>query len=150
MQNLFSSSAKPRFADRREILAIARQTALRIAQDHPDVLKIMLFGSFAREDYGARSDLDLLIVLEHSDQPPHERLTGFLRCASKYPTDMLVLTQTQLEARLADGDLFLRRAISEGILLYPESDETDARGYGFYSSLGGQPPFGRTLLEEDR
>ena len=127
MQNPFSSSARPRFADKGEILAIARQTALRIAREHPEVLKILLFGSFARHDYGARSDLDLLILLAHSDQPPRERITDFLRCLSKYPTDLLVLTQAELDSRLADGDLFLRRALSEGILLYPESDESESR-----------------------
>jgi len=114
--------------DRREILTIARQTALRIAREHPEVLKIILFGSFARGDYGARSDLDLLVVLAHSDQSPQQRYTDFLRCVSNYPTDLLVLTQADLASRQADDDLFLRRALREGILFYPESDHPESRG----------------------
>jgi predicted nucleotidyltransferase len=124
MQKIFSSSAKPRFAHKRDILDIARQAALRIRWEHPEVLRVILFGSFARGDYGTRSDLDLLIVLSHSSQSQHERLGDFLRCAPKYPADMLVLTEAELESRLADGDLFLRRALSEGIVLSPESAET--------------------------
>jgi uncharacterized protein len=119
MLNPFLSSAKARFADKSEILDIARQTAHRIAVLHPEVHRILLFGSFAREDYGTRSDLDLLIVLEHSDLPANERLADFLRCASNYPTDMLVLTQAELESRLAAGDPFLGRVVRESIPLYP-------------------------------
>ena len=118
MQNPFLSSARPRFANKHEILEIARQTAFRIAREHPEVVKILVFGSFAREDYGVRSDLDLLIVLKNSDQSPGDRLAEFLRCAPKYPTDMVVLTQAELEARLAAGEPFIRRGLSEGILVY--------------------------------
>ncbi len=126
MQDLFSISAGPRFADKCEILAIAREAAFRIARAHPEALKIILFGSFARGDYGARSDLDLLIVLEHSSRPLHERFTEFQPYVPAYPTDMLVLTEAELRSRLADGDLFLQRALSEGIVLYPESDGAKA------------------------
>jgi predicted nucleotidyltransferase len=127
MPNLFLNSAKPRFADKREILSIARQIAFRIARAHPEVLKIILFGSFARGDYGVRSDLDLLVVLTHSDRPAQERLTDFLSHAQTYPTDMLLLTQAELESRLAEDDPFLKRAVSDGIQLYPVTMEAEVR-----------------------
>lgn len=127
MPNLFLNSVEPRFADRREILAIARQIAFRIAREHPEVVRIILFGSFARGDYGVRSDLDLLVVLAHSNRPAQERLTDFLSHAQTYPTDMLLLTQAELELRLAEGDPFLKRAVSEGILLYPVTMEAEVQ-----------------------
>ncbi len=40
MQNPFSSSAGPRFVDREEILAPAQETAIRIAEDYPQVRRI--------------------------------------------------------------------------------------------------------------
>ena len=106
---------------------MARQMVSRIIGEHPEVLKIILFGSFARGDYGVRSDLDLLVVLAHSDRPARERLTEFLDYASPYPTDMLLLTQAELAARLAEDDPFLKRALSEGIQLYPAIKEAGAR-----------------------
>jgi predicted nucleotidyltransferase len=83
------------------------------------VLRILLFGSFARNDYGARSDLDLLIILQRSDESASERIGRFLAYAPAYPTDMLVYTKEELQARIAGGDAFLNRAVRESIQLYP-------------------------------
>jgi predicted nucleotidyltransferase len=89
-----------------------------MGEARPDVAEILLFGSFARGDYGPRSDLDLLIVLEQSDRPFVERIGEFLRLVPPYPTDVFPYTREEIEARLAEGDPFLGRAIAEGIVLY--------------------------------
>jgi len=123
MPNPFLSSAGPRFVNRDEILAVARETARRIAAAHPQVLRVILFGSFARDDYGIRSDLDLLIILKESEKPVSERLEECLRHVSAYPTDIFPLTEAEIESRLEEGDAFLQRALSEGVLLYPDPDE---------------------------
>jgi len=120
MQSPFLSSAGSRFVDRDEILHLARETAARIAARHPEVLKVLLFGSFAREDYGTRSDLDFLVILRHSDEPLRERIERFLADAPAYPTDMLVYTEQELQARISGGDAFLTRATNESIQLFPK------------------------------
>ena len=67
MRNPFSSFPAPRFADRDETVALARQFSNLLTAARPEIRRIILFGSFG--DYGARSDLDLLIVLARSDKP---------------------------------------------------------------------------------
>ncbi len=119
MPNPFLSSPTPRFADHNETVALARQFSSRVAAARPEVRKIILFGSFARGDYGTRSDLDLLIVLDRSDKALGERLSDYLQFGSGYPTDILPLTEQEIDARLADRDPFLRRILDEGIQLYP-------------------------------
>ena len=120
MRNPFFSSAAPKFVDRDEILGIARASARRIAAEYPSVSKIVLFGSFARGDYGWRSDLDLLVILETSEKPPSERIGEILSFVSAYPTDVFPYTIAEIQSRLSEGDPFLSRALSEGIILYPE------------------------------
>jgi predicted nucleotidyltransferase len=120
MQNPFWNSAGPRFADRDKVFDLARKTARQIADQNPEVLKILLFGSFARGDYGLRSDLDLLIVLRASDEAAHERLSRFLAYTPMYPTDMLVYTNEELRTRISGGDAFLARALRESIQIWPE------------------------------
>ena len=119
MRNPFLTTAGPRFADREELLSLARETAERIATAQPYVREGILFGSFARGDYGTRSDLDLLVILDRSDKPARERLVDFLEYTSNYPMDIFPLTQAEIESRLREGDPFLRRVMREGILLYP-------------------------------
>ena len=118
MQNPFLISAKPRFVDREAILTLARETARRIGTEHPQVLRILLFGSFAREDYGTRSDLDLLVILKESEKSVPERIADLLKYAPAYPTDIFPLTVAEVESRLEAGDPFLQRALREGILLW--------------------------------
>jgi predicted nucleotidyltransferase len=119
MRNPFWTSAGPRFADRDEILDLARTTARRIAASHPELIKVLLFGSFAGSSYGVRSDLDLLVILRHSDQPLRERIGRFLEYAPAYPTDLLVYTEQELEAAISSGNAFLTRVVSESLQVYP-------------------------------
>jgi hypothetical protein len=122
MQNTFWNSAGPRFADRDEVLDLARKTARQTANQYPEVSEILLFGSFARGDYGLRSDLDLPIILQASNEAAPERINRFLTYAPLYPTDMLVYTDKELRARISGGDAFLARAVEESIQIWPEKD----------------------------
>jgi predicted nucleotidyltransferase len=97
--------------------------AARIAANHPEVRRIILFGSFARQDFGVHSDLDLLIVLSSSDVPVRERIAEFLEECSVYPTDVFPLTEAELDARLQSGDPFWTQAVREGIECYRREPE---------------------------
>jgi predicted nucleotidyltransferase len=120
MRNPFLSSAGPRFANREEVLALARETAARIAAAYPQIFRIILFGSFARGDYGTRSDLDLLVIFRESEISMRELLSELIRFSPAYPTDFVPLTRFEVDSRLAEGDPFLSQAIGEGIVLYPD------------------------------
>ena len=124
MQNPFLRSAEPKFASRRQILDLARTTAERIAADHPQVTRILLFGSFARGDFGTRSDMDLLILLKDSSLPIRDRIAQFLEYCSGYPADVFPLTETELEGRLRENDPFWVRAVSEAIECYRRDEGT--------------------------
>lgn len=119
MQNPFWHSAGPRFVDREAILGRARDAARRIASRHPEVRRVLLFGSFARGDHGVRSDLDLFIIVNHSDKPLPDRVVDFLEDASDYPTDILIYTEDELQARLSEGNRFLSQAMREAVQLFP-------------------------------
>ena len=119
MQNPFWNSAGPRFIDRNEILALARGTAQRIAAEHTEVKKILLFGSFARNDYGARSDIDLLLVLSRSDKTARERTAEYMDAEAGYPTDILAYTEEEIESELATGNPFIAGILRDPVQLYP-------------------------------
>ena len=93
--------------------------ARRIAAADPNVEKVILFGSFARGDYGARSDIDLLVILGQSSLAFRDRVFDLLPHVSSYPTDVFPYTAAEVESRLASADPFLTKAVHEGIQLYP-------------------------------
>jgi predicted nucleotidyltransferase len=92
--------------------------AARIAANHPEVRRVVLFGSFARGNFSARSDIDLLIVLKSSDLPVRERIPEFLSDCSAYPTDVFPLTEAELDLLLRDSDPFWMQVVREGIECY--------------------------------
>ena len=118
MQNPFLRSAGPAFRDRNEILGLAREAAARMGAACPEVEQGVLFGSFARNDYGVHSDLDLLVILDRTEKSVFQRLDEYLPWAPAYPTDILPLTRFEVQSRLERSDPFLRRALNEGITLY--------------------------------
>ena len=99
------------------MLAMARTMAARIAARHPDVTRVLLFGSCARGDFSAQSDLDLLILLKSSSLPVSDRIAEFLNDCTAYPTDVFPLTEGELQERLRDGDPFWTQAVKEAVEL---------------------------------
>jgi predicted nucleotidyltransferase len=89
--------------------------AARIRARHPEVTRVLVFGSWARGDFSAHSDLDLLILLKSSSLPVRDRIGTFLTDCAAYPTDVFPLTEDELQERLREGDPFWTRVIREAI-----------------------------------
>jgi len=80
--------------------------------------KAILFGSFARGDYHAGSDVDLLIVKD-IDQPFTERGADVLRaCPSALALEPLVYTPAELQWMIQQDNPFIRQVLAEGVVIY--------------------------------
>ena len=84
-----------------------------------DIAAAFIFGSFARGDFSARSDMDLLIVLRSAKKSIPDRIEEFLKDCSAYPTDVFPLTEQELRARLKENDPFWTQALKDAIQCYP-------------------------------
>lgn len=81
--------------------------------------RIVLFGSHARGNPGATSDLDLLII-EESSLPRYRRAPRYLRAlVGTYPAkDVIVWTPEEVNAWCAVPNAFITAALREGRTLY--------------------------------
>ena len=81
--------------------------------------RIILFGSYARGDANADSDLDLLVVVPGVRYPRREstRIRRALR-GLMVPIDVIVATPEQVERYRDSIGLVYRAALQEGIVLY--------------------------------
>ena len=84
-----------------------------------DPQQIILFGSYARGDYGPDSDVDLLVVMEGVDAPRAEstRLRRALRGVMT-PVDVIVATPVQLARHRQTAGLIYSSALADGKVLY--------------------------------
>jgi uncharacterized protein len=87
--------------------------------------KIILFGSYARGNPRAESDVDMLVVM---DTPLREVQQAIQICQQidyRFGLDLIVHTPKYLEERLKMGDWFLRDVLKEGKVIYEVLDERD-------------------------
>lgn len=80
--------------------------------------KAILFGSCARGDADAYSDIDL-IVIKRTDKRFLDRLAEVIRCIDPdFALDVLVYTPEEFELMLADGNPLLANAVEHGKVIY--------------------------------
>jgi predicted nucleotidyltransferase len=91
----------------------------RRIRDTTTPAKIILFGSYARGEADADSDLDLLVVVRDVRYPRREstRIRRALR-GLLVPIDVIVATPEQVERYRDSSGLVYRAALREGVVLY--------------------------------
>lgn len=94
-----------------------RQWAQRIARARKQVRRIGYFGSYARGDWGVGSDLDLVIVVDDSDQPFEKRARDWDVTDLPVPADVLVYTLEEWKA-LPPQERFYQTLMREMIWVY--------------------------------
>ncbi len=117
MQSKYYGSAKITYFDKDAVWQALRQLAARLGSQHPEIARIIVFGSLVRGEAVPGSDVDLLLVLRESDRPFPER-AGLYR-PSGFPVglDIFAYTHDEVRRMLADGNWFLKHALEEGVTL---------------------------------
>jgi predicted nucleotidyltransferase len=83
-------------------------------------IAIFIFGSFAWGKPDDGSDLDLLIVVDQSEEKPYERIRKGLKSLRglKIPKDILVYTNSEFEEMAKDKASLCFKIKNEGIKAY--------------------------------
>lgn len=100
----------------------ARQSVQRIVAAYKPE-RVVLFGSYARGEQTADSDIDLLVVKR---RPKERRLVdriGRILELVPYgtPVEPIVLTPSEIAGRLRANDFFLQEVLESGVVLYEKS-----------------------------
>lgn len=113
-RNASSSFAKARFPDHQQIRDKLATLANQAMQQDPNIEAVYLFGSRATGNFSARSDADLLIIVQNDSQRPIDRIPHHLQLFLKSPVPVEVFPYTRDEIR---QNAFAQRALKEGVLL---------------------------------
>jgi predicted nucleotidyltransferase len=94
-----------------------RAMGRRIGREfHPD--RVLLFGSYARGDQGADSDVDLLVIMPTEGKAVYQAAKIRASLRTDFPVDIVVRTPDQVCQRLALEDFFMKEALEQGKVLY--------------------------------
>lgn len=116
MPNGSSDFAEASFLDRDRVLEALRRAAAEARAAHPEIQRVLLFGSLARGDYSASSDADLIVVVRREFQGVLERAPYQIH-TPVISTDTLVYSESEFERLAADPAGFLARNLAGAIEL---------------------------------
>lgn len=94
-----------------------RRWAEKVVQQRQDVVRIGYFGSYARGDWGVGSDLDLIVVVQRSDQPRQRRTVAWDLIDLPVPADLLVYTREEWQSLRHQGR-FSQTIMREAVWVY--------------------------------
>ena len=116
MHGLSSSSAAVEFLDREKVLVDLRKAAAEARARHPEIARVYLFGSLARDDWTADSDADLIVVVRTEFRDVLERSVYQIQCRS-IATDTLVYSEAEFERQASEAGSFLAQAMENAVAL---------------------------------
>ncbi len=97
------------------------QTAVKeLISHHPEIERVILFGSLARGDAVPGSDADLLLILRDSELPFLARSVEYRPGGVGLGVDVFAYTRAELDTMLAENNTFVLQALREGITLFGE------------------------------
>jgi len=104
--------------DRDRVDRAVRLWAAKASTEHPWLVRLGYFGSYARGDWGVGSDLDLLAVVTWSDQPFFRRALAWNLNGLPVPAEILILTEAEWQAQQADRGRFARMLADEIVWVF--------------------------------
>ncbi len=114
-----------KWPDAQTVAQAVRHWSQKALLSHFDVMRIGYFGSYARGDWGVGSDLDLIIVVESSDQPFERRASEWDATELPVPADVLVYTDEEWQSLEQEGR-FYQTVTQEAVWVYIRGDATSA------------------------
>jgi uncharacterized protein len=106
-------------AQRKKVDSQLLREVVRRIRAEAEPRQVILFGSQARGEEGADSDLDLMIVID-TDQPRHKRPLPFYRALAGLglAKDIVVYTPAEVEEWKTASLSLVATALREGTVLY--------------------------------
>jgi len=101
-----------KWPDKSEVVNALRAWATRVRRSCPSILHVGYIGSYAREDWGVGSDLDVIVVVKESSDK-----AGVLSSDMKaipVPVDLRVFSLAEWEGILRGATRFSRVLREEG------------------------------------
>lgn len=110
-----SDSSVHTWPDRETVHEAVTRWAEELSAGRDDVVGVAYLGSYARGDWGPESDVDLVVVVEETDEPVWRRGRSFDVTGLPVPADLLVFDREEWAERMGRGDRFARTVRDEAV-----------------------------------
>jgi len=94
-----------RWPDRETVDRAVRDFGAEVAGADDRVVRVGYFGSYARGDWGVGSDVDLVVILDSSEEPFERRSLAYDLSRLPVPADLLVYTAAEWDRMSEQGGM---------------------------------------------
>ena len=108
------SSVVIKSVDKDQIRDAVTSYSKRLRVEHPELLRIIWFGSWVTGLPAPGSDVDLCLIVSSCDKPARDRISDYLPLGFPTGVDLLVYTQDEFD-RLREISPGLYQAILSGL-----------------------------------
>lgn len=116
-----SDSSVIKWPNHRDVDRAVRLWAQRVGSNDPNVRRVGYFGSYARGDWGVGSDIDLIVIVDESNEPFERRNLGFRTDELPVQSQLLVYTRAEWDGLLEADGRFGRTLQDETVWVYPSA-----------------------------
>ncbi|MDD5675704.1 MAG: nucleotidyltransferase domain-containing protein [Chitinivibrionales bacterium] len=100
-----------KWPDRPSVISALQNWATRLKAQNAEIIKIGFFGSYARDDWGVGSDIDIIMIVSSSNLPFEKRSAIIDTTALPIAADLLVYTENEWKKMKESG--FYRKVMLE-------------------------------------
>jgi predicted nucleotidyltransferase len=108
------STAVIRSIDREKVQDAVHEYARQLRQRHPEVIRLIWFGSWVNGYPTPGSDVDICLILSTTDKPLRDRLPDYLPVRFPVGIDLQIYTQNELD-HISQSSPGWYQAITSGI-----------------------------------
>jgi len=113
------SSSVLKWPDHQSVTKAVHRWAEQIVRERPDVNRVGYFGSYATRNWGVGSDLDLIIIVAHSEEPFERRAAAWDTTKLPVPVDLLVYTEKEWQS-INRHSRFKKTLMNETVWVYKQ------------------------------
>lgn len=116
------NSSVIKWPDQDQVDAAAREWAANVAPEHPELVKLGYFGSYARGDWGVGSDLDVVALVADSELSFAERPMAWDLLSLPVPAEIVIYTLVEWQELKEEGARLVETIDREVVWLYLSPD----------------------------
>lgn len=109
-----------KWPDRQTIDQSVRGWVSTLVSSRSDILRVGYFGSYAKDDWGVGSDLDIMVIMTQSKKPFWQRSLEFDLTNLPIPSEILVYTRDEWEKMRKEGRGFCQVVEQEAVWIYED------------------------------
>jgi uncharacterized protein len=121
MQKRSSSSVAIKSRDRGALVRSVEGYARRLREEHPEIRRVIWFGSWVNGIPTPGSDVDVCVILSSSAKPFRERIPDYLPVGFPVGVDLFPYTEEEFH-RLSEESPSWHAAILSGKVVWPRMD----------------------------